>query len=65
MVSEGITNDGLCMSRVYQYKILSFSIKVDSVLCVKCGKWIHGICVGVNILKKFFFLQNVEIFEMR
>ena len=24
------------------------SVKTDSVLCVQCGKWIHGRCAGVK-----------------
>ena len=48
---------------------LSLRVKANSVLCVQCGKWIHGRCDGVRkVTPKFsrntLHAENVsEIFE--
>ena len=48
MVSGGITKDG--MSKM----VCSLRIKANSVLCVQCGKWIHGRCAGVKRVTPMF-----------
>ena len=48
MVSGGITKDGLSISKVDQSEVCGVRVVVNSVLCVRYGKWIHTGCVGVN-----------------
>ena len=50
MVSGGITQDDMSKSKVDPFVVCSFRVKTNSVLCVQCGKWIHGRCTGVNRL---------------
>ena len=47
-VSSGITQDGLSKGNVDQCGVASLRVMVDSVLCVQCGRWIHGRCAGVK-----------------
>ena len=42
MVIGGITQDGISRSKVDPYGVFSLRVMVNSVLCVQCGKWIHG-----------------------
>ena len=35
-------------------KKCSLRVKANSVLCVQCGKWIHGRCAGVTRLTPMF-----------
>ena len=44
MISGGITKDGLSKSKVDQCFVCSLREKVNSVLCLHCGRWIHGRC---------------------
>ena len=44
MVSSGITQDGLSIGKVDPCGVCSLGVKVNSVLCVHCGRWIHGRC---------------------
>ena len=44
MVKGGITKDGNSKNKCFPCGV----IKANSVLCVHCGKWIHGRCVGVK-----------------
>ena len=44
MVSGGITKDGMSKSKVDPCGVCSLRVKVNSVLCLQCGKWIHGRC---------------------
>ena len=58
MVSSGITKDGLSKSKDDPCWVCSLRAKANSVLCVQCGKWIHGRCtrakrVTPNSKKKF------------
>ena len=48
MVSGGITQDGLSMSRVDPCGVCSLRVKVSSVLCAQCGRWTHSRCAGVK-----------------
>ena len=48
MVSSSITKDGLSKSKVDPCSVCSLRVKVNSVLCVQCGKWIHGRCAEVK-----------------
>ena len=47
MVRGGITKDGLSKSKVDPCGVCRLRVKANSVLCLQCGKWIHGRCVGV------------------
>ena len=44
MVSSGNTQDGLSKSNVGSCGVCSLRVKANSVLCVQCGRWIHGRC---------------------
>ena len=48
IVSSSITKDGMPKSKVDPCGVCSMRVKVNSVLCVQCGKWIHGRCVRVK-----------------
>ena len=48
IVCGGITMDGSSKSKVEQCGVCSMSVKANSVLCLKCGRWIHGSCAGVK-----------------
>ena len=57
-VSGSITKDRLSKSKVDPRGIGSLRVKSNSVLCVRCEKWIHGRCAGMKsgeskVLKKF------------
>ena len=41
-ISGGITKDDLSKSKVDQCGVCCLRVEVYSVLCVHCGKWIHG-----------------------
>ena len=54
MVSSGITQDGMSESKVDPCVVCSLRVKANSVLCVQCGRWIHGKRPGVkNDIPKF------------
>ena len=54
MVRGGISKDGLSKNRADRCGVSSLRVKANSVLCVKCGKWIHSRCAGVKrITQKF------------
>ena len=57
LASSGIVKDGLSKSNVDPCGVCTFRVMANSVLCVQCGKWIHGRCAGVEmvtkVLKKF------------
>ena len=42
MVSGSITKDGLSKSKVDPCGVCSLKVMANSVLCVQCGKCIHG-----------------------
>ena len=48
MVSGSITKDGMSKSKVDRCGVCSLRVKANSVLCVQCGRWIHGICARVK-----------------
>ena len=48
MVSGRITNDGISKSNDDPCGVCCLRVKANSVLCVQCGKWIHGRCAGVK-----------------
>ena len=54
MVSRCITQDGLSISKVDSYGVCCLRVKANSVLCVQCGKLIHGRCAGVKSDSKVF-----------
>ena len=54
MVSGGITKDGMPKNMVDPCGFCSLRVKANSVLCLQCGKWIHGRCAGVKRLTPRF-----------
>ena len=48
MVSGRITMDGISKSMVDPCGVCSLGVKDNSVVCLQCGKWIHGRCAGVK-----------------
>ena len=48
MVCGGITKDGMSKSKVDLYLVCSLRVKASLVMCIQCGKWIHGRCIGVK-----------------
>ena len=48
MVSGDITKDGLSKSKVDPCWVCRLTVKANSVLCLQCGRWIHGRCAGVE-----------------
>ena len=51
MVYGGIPNDGISKSKVDPCVfcvVCNLIVKANSVLCVQCGKWIHGGCAGMK-----------------
>ena len=48
MVSSGITMDGLSKSKSGPCGVCSLRVKANSVLCLHCGKFLHGRCAGVK-----------------
>ena len=53
-VSSGITQDGFFNIKVDSCGFCSLREKANLVLCVQCGRWIHGRCAGVKrVTQKF------------
>ena len=52
MVSGGITKEGMSKSKIDPCGLCSLRVKANSVLCVQCGKLIHGSCAGVKMCFK-------------
>ena len=50
LVSGDITKDGMSKCKVGQCGVCSLRVKVNSVLCVPCGKWIHDSCFVVKMV---------------
>ena len=46
--------DGLSKSKVDSCGVSSLRLRVNSALCVQCGKWIHCGCAGMKGLLKHF-----------
>ena len=44
MVCSGIIKDGVSKSKVDPCWVCSLRVKANSVLCLQCGKLIHGRC---------------------
>ena len=51
-VSGGITEDGMSKIKVDPCEVCSLRVKDNSVLCLQCGKWIHGRCAAVKMVTK-------------
>ena len=49
MVCGSITKDGMSRSKVDSCDVCSLRVKANSVLCLQCGKLIHGRCAGVKM----------------
>ena len=48
MVSGGITNHGMCMSKVDPCGVCSLRVKANSVWFLQCDKWMQGRCARVK-----------------
>ena len=48
LVCGGITKDDMSKSKFDPYWVCSLRVRANSVLCLGCGKWIHGRCAGVK-----------------
>ena len=48
IVLSGIARNGLSKGNVDPCGFCSLRVKVNLVLCLQCGKWIHGRCAGVK-----------------
>ena len=48
MVCGSIVYDGMSKSKVDPCGVCSLRVKANSVLCLQCGKWIYGRCVGMK-----------------
>ena len=48
MVCGGITKDGMSKSKVDPCGVCSLRVMSNYVLCLQCGKWIHGRCAGAK-----------------
>ena len=48
VISNSITLDGMSKRKDDPCGVSSWRVKANSVLCVQCGKWIHGRCAGVK-----------------
>ena len=46
--------DGMSKSKVDPYRVFRLRVKVNSLLCVQCGKSIHGRCAGLNAVAPKF-----------
>ena len=57
MVSADITKDDLSESKDNPCEVCRLRAKAKSVLCVQCGKWIHGRCAGVKIVTTKFLIN--------
>ena len=54
MVCSGIIKEGVSKSKVDPCWVCSLRVKANSVLCLQCGKWIHGRCAGVKMVTQAF-----------
>ena len=57
MVSFCITHNGLSKSNFDPCRVCILKVTDNSVLCMQCGKWIHGRCARVKRLTTKF-LKN-------
>ena len=48
LFSSGITKVGLSKSKVDPCWVCSLRVKANTVLCIKCGKWINNRCARVK-----------------
>ena len=48
IVSCSITKDGLSERKIDPCGACSLEVRDNSVLCIHCGRWIHGRCAGIK-----------------
>ena len=54
VVSGNITKDAMSKSKIDPCEVSNWRVKANLVLCVRCGKEIHGRCAGVKrVTQKF------------
>ena len=61
MVSSDITKDGMSKSMVDPCGVCTLTVKANTVLCVQCGKWIHGRCARVKRVTSTFSRKCVQL----
>ena len=54
MVCGRIIKDGMFKRKVDPCGVCRLRVKVNSVLCLQCGKWIHGRCARVRRVTPMF-----------
>ena len=55
MACGGITKDGMSKSKADPDDgICSLGVKANSILCLRCGMWIHGVCAEVKTVTPVF-----------
>ena len=52
--SGGTTKDGLSKGKVDTCGICILRVRMNSILCIECGKWTHGSCTGVKMVMAMF-----------
>ena len=50
MDSVNITKDGLSKNNVDPCGVCSLGVEANLLLCLQCGRWIHGRCAEVKML---------------
>ena len=55
MICGEIKKDGMSKSKVDPCGVCSLRVKANSVLCLQCGKLIHGRCAGVKMVTQDFY----------
>ena len=45
--------DNLSKYKFYPCEVRRSTVKIISVTCIKCGKWIHSGCAGEKMVTKF------------
>ena len=48
IVCDSITKDGLSNCKVELFSVCSQRVTANSLMCGKCGKWLHGGCSGMK-----------------
>ena len=54
MVSGGITQDGMSMSKDDLFEVCCLIVISNSAMCAQCGKWIHGRCASLKMVTSKF-----------
>ena len=60
MVCGSTTKDGMSKGKVDPCGVCSLRVKAKSVLCLRCGKWIHDGWAGVKRVTPKLHAENVK-----